>query len=474
MIPNQTTLLTRLKRTQTPVLAAVCIALLIMLFNSSANILASHPRTSFIYSLYILLCLLTVSSLRQNLLHPACLFIYVSLLGFGVNIPFFCTNFFPGVTYDDDVMQGVSLIILTSTGAAILGTMMLPRFSATPKILNLHLPHPEVTPYRYLLCAGAIALSGLIRLTFHLGEPGVQPNFPFAGVLQFTFYEGAIIIALWYLSRGLQKGLSHVVCAMALLAGIALIQALLGWRGGIVAMLMAATGIFILQDEHSKNRSPVWLAILAISAVFFINLGNEIRAEKLGGEKEFAKNEQGFLTRVLYRGQGTSRLAEVVKYFGEVTPTNNSFYKELAEKGLSATTFIDREVYGVAKNYSNSIGTSGPGGPFVNFGLIGVFLAYLGLGIFFKLIYNLICASNRDNPTAKIIYSYLILSAVQTQSENFGALQLKGMFAITCLGFLFNFFIQRFFTGQKYNLSVTSNTRSDGLSTVPSSPLFKV
>ncbi len=466
--------LTQLKRAQSPLVAAVVCALLAMLSSSFFNILTTHPKTTLIYSTYIMMCTLTVTTLRQNLLHPACLFVYVSLLGFGLNIPLFCTNFFPGVQYDDEVMEGVSLVILTSTGASILGAIILPRFSKAPEVLKLHLPHPEAAPYRYLLCACGIALCGLIRLTFHLGEPGVQPSLPFAGVLQFAFYEGAIIIALWYLSRGLQKGPVHVVGAMGLLAGVALIQALLGWRGGIVAMLMAATGIFILQDAYSKNRSPVWLAILAIAAVSLINLGNEIRAEKLGGEKEFAKNEQGFLTRVIYRGQGTSRLAEVVKYFGEVTPTNNHFYKELAEKGFSATAFIDRELYNIAKSQSNSIGTSGPGGPFVNFGLIGVFLAYLSLGIFFKLIYNLIRASHRENPTAKIIYSYLIVIAVQTQSENFGELQLKGIFAITFLGLAFNFVIQRMFKTQEDNESIASNSSANSLSEKPLTTLFKV
>lgn len=466
--------LTQLKRAQNPLVAAVICSLLVMLFSSFLNILTTHPKTSLIYSAYLLMCILTVATLRQNLLHPACLFIYVSLLGFGVNIPLFCTNFFPGVQYDDEVMQGVSLIILTSTGSALLGTIIVPRFSEAPRSLKLHTPHPEVTFYRYLLCACGIALCGLIRLTFHLGEPGVQPRLPFAGILQFAFYEGAIIIALWYLSRGLQKGALHILCGLTLLAGVALIQALLGWRGGIVAMIMAATGVFILQDAYGKNRSPIWLGILALAAVSLINLGNEIRAEKLGGEKEFAKSEQGYITRVMYRGQGTSRLAEVVKYFGEVTPTNNHLYKELSEKGLSATAYIDREVYNIAKNQSNSIGTSGPGGPYVNFGLIGVFLAYLSLGIFFKIVYGLICVSNRDNPTGKIIYSYLILIAVQTQSENFGELQIKGIFAITFLGLSFNFLIQRIFRSQETygpNINSPSNT---SLTEKPLTTLFKV
>jgi hypothetical protein len=375
------------------------------------------------------MCLVTVASLRQNLLHPACLFVYVSLLGFGLNIPLFCINYFPGAQYEDSVMAGVSCIVLTSTAATIAGSLLLPRFSIAPGFLRLNTTHPESSYLGYILCLAWLTLCGLIRMKFHLGEPGVQPNLPFAGVLQFAFYEGAIIVALWYLSRSLQSSIIHILLGLSLLAGIALIQSLLGWRGGIFAMLMAGVGIFILQDASVKTRSPVWLAALAV------------RASKLGGEAEYAKTEEGFLTRVLYRGQGTSRLAEIVKFYGEVTATNNSTYKELAEKNTSAREYIDRELYGIDKSQSHSIGTSGPGGPYVNFGLVGVFLSYLFLGLVFKFIYNLIWLSNVNNPIAKIIYSYLILTAVQTQSENYGLLQIKGIFAITTLGFAFNYLI---------------------------------
>lgn len=461
----QTIALTQLKRAQIPLVFSAVILLVAMLLASLLNISTTHPKTCIVYSAYLMMCTITVASLRQNLLHPACLFVYVSLLGFGLNIPLFCSDYFPGVHYEDEVMQGVSFIILTSTGATILGTLIIPRFTQAPKILKLHLPHPEVSFSRYIECVCAITLCGIIRITFHLGEPGVQPKLPFAGILQFVFFEGAIVVALWYLSRGLQKQFIHILYGLSLLAGIALIQSLLGWRGGVFAMLMAGIGIFILQDANSKNRSPIWLAILALAAVSLINLGNQVRAEKLGGESNYAKTEQGFITRVLYRGQGTTRLAEIVKYFGEISATNNSMYKELNEANISATTFVDRELYGVDKSQSHSVGTSGPGGPYVNFGLIGVFFAYLGLGIFFKLIYSLIWASNTDNPTMKIMYSYLILTAVQTQSENFGALQIKSMFAITVLALSFNHLIQSLYgrrarEDQQYLPQITTSTNS--------------
>lgn len=467
----------QLKKAYTPVVAFVFITLITYMVASFAGLGATHPKTCTVYSVYILLCLITITSHRQNLLHPACLFVYASLLGFGLNIPLFCINYFPGVQYEDNIMAGVSLIVLTSTGATILGTLLLPSFKSTPAILKLDKPHPNAGLTTYLMCLGAIIFSGIIRITFHLGEPGVQPNFPLAGVLQFVLYEGNIVLALWYLSRALQGSIINIVLGLSLLAAIALIQALLGWRGGVFLMIIAGFGIFLLQDTNQKYRSPFWLILLGLAAVSLVNLGNQVRAEKLGGDSAYAKSEEGFITRILYRGQGTSRLAEIVKYFGDISATNDSMYKELADANLSATRFVDRELYGIQKNQSHSVGTSGPGGPYVNFGLLGVFIAYCGLGLFYKLIYNLIQASNTNNPSARIMYSYLIIIATQTQSENYGLLQIKSMLVITVLTFSFNYLVQAIFGARlNANLNTPLNNTTLEFTQSPAKPpaLFRI
>ncbi len=120
-----------------------------------------------------------------------------------------------------------------------------------------------------------------------------------------------------------------------------------------------------------------WLLVLIVLSSTVMQAGNSIRAERLGGESTYARNATEFVSTTLTRSQGTTRLAEVIQHFGPLSLTNNLFIATLAARGLSATQYIDRTIYGVEIGQSHSVGTSGPGGVYVGLGLAGVFFSYL-------------------------------------------------------------------------------------------------
>ncbi len=92
---------------------------------------------------------------------------------------------------------------------------------------------------------------------------------PYAGIFQFVLYHGLVMICVWYLAQGLTQKWMHTILGLVLLVGMAVTQALLGWRGGILNVLIIALVSFWYQFKlYDKQKySMGWLIILFFPAI---------------------------------------------------------------------------------------------------------------------------------------------------------------------------------------------------------------
>ena len=205
-------------------------------------------------------------------------------------------------------------------------------------------------------------------------------------------------------------------------------------------------GIFWYQMPAGEKKpySFIWLMVLPLVAGSIVQFGNAVRAERLGGEKEFAASTGDMIEKIAYRSQGTTRLAVVAEKLGPLTLFNDFLIVDLAEEGLTTTTYVDRKYYAVGVRQSHSVGTSGPGGPYVGMGLFGVLIAYMLLGAFYRAVYGCVVDSDAryGNIVGTVLYSYLTFILSALLSENFGIAFIKNMIAVFALVVALKIFIK--------------------------------
>jgi hypothetical protein len=395
-----------------------------------------------IYLLYMVCGGALLSLARKDLLSPPGLFALATFLAFGLNIPLIYignrnieTSDLTSITITDDALFKVLVIVLVAQVAFVIGYFSnILRYVPIKLALVTSARTRKVSPVTYLVLSVIVISAAYIRMTLHLGEAGVQPTVSYAGYLQYFLYDGVLLFCSWFLAQSLRQGRFYILLGLSLMLMLAATQALLAWKGGIAQVGCVAIGLFWyqMQDPKKRSYSLLWLLILPLVAGTLIQLGNEIRFSRLGGEQLFANSSTDLIEKIAYRSQGTTRLAAVADNFGPLTFFNDFLIKDIYAEGLTTTTYIDRKLYAVEAAQSHSVGTSGPGGPYTAMGIFGVAIAYMLLGSFYKSVYKCVQMADRatDNIIAKVFYSYLIFVTLSVLSENFGIAFVKNMVAI--------------------------------------------
>lgn len=410
------------------------------------------------YYLFYLLCgTITLILVRKDIFSPPGIFILAGFVTFGFNIPLIASGLAPKIHISDATLIKVMIVFLSATLSFLTGYLVqLHKLIPTAWIVNLKRPSREAGILLYVLLACYLVVAGMIRINFHLGEAGVQPKIEYAGYVQYILYDGVLILCLWYLAQGLRKGKLHMLLGLSLLLGLATTQALLGWRGGMFQMLVLTIIVFWYQKrmyEKQKVQSFLWLLLLVIFLSSIVELGNAVRVKRLGADAKFT--QENFVDNILTRGQGTTRLAEVVKYFGPITFTNGFLITRLVPEGLSTTQYIDRKIYGVTAKQSNSFGTSGPGGPYTAMGLMGVLSCFGLLGGFYRSVYENIFLTKTEgvNLLGVVFYAALMFSLFAMLSENLNLNSVKGLVAIGGQIFVYKMILFQKFSTNKVQAS---------------------
>ncbi|HEY2463011.1 MAG TPA: hypothetical protein VGI32_03040 [Steroidobacteraceae bacterium] len=396
-----------------------------------------------VYVCYLMFGAALLGACRKDLLSPPGLFTIACLFAFGLSLPliyrgnrYIETSDYTSFLVTDESLFKVLVIVCVAQAAFVLGYYLnLLGFVPAKRMLSAATPTRRASVANYLLVAALVIVAGAIRIKLHLGEAGVQPTVGYAGYLQYSLFDGVLLCCAWYLAQGLRQSRLYVLLGLSLLVMMAVAQALLGWRGGIAQVGWIMLGLFWYQGKNAY--SLVWLMVLPLVAGSIVEIGNTIRSERLGGDKVFAASSGELIEKIAYRSQGTTRLALVAEKFGPLTLFNNFLIKDIIAEGVTTTKYVDRKFYAVAARQSHSVGTSGPGGPYVAMGLFGVMIAYMLLGALFRCIY--VCVVDDDersgNIVATVLYCYLIFLLSSLLSENFDIAFVKNMAAVA--GFIF-------------------------------------
>jgi hypothetical protein len=415
----------------------------------------ANANASFItvYICYLIFGAVLLGACRKDLLAPPGLFTLAGLFAFGLSLPliyrgnrYLETSDYTSFVVTDESLFKVLVIVIVAQAAFVLGYYLnLLRFVPVRRLLMAAPTTRRASVANYLLVAALVVVAGALRIKLHLGEAGVQPTVEYAGYLQYSLFDGVLLFCGWYLAQGLRQSRLYVLLGLSLLVMMAVAQALLGWRGGIAQVGWIMIGLFWYQVpvRGRKVYSLVWLLVLPLVAGSIVEIGNTIRSERLGGEKVFAASTAELIEKIAYRSQGTTRLALVAEKFGPLTLFNNFLIRDIHAEGLTTTTYVDRKFYGVATRQSHSVGTSGPGGPYVAMGLFGVMIAYLLLGGLFKCIYSCVVddEAGSANIVATVLYCYLIFLLSSLLSENFDIAFIKNMIAVSAFIFMLRILI---------------------------------
>ena len=422
----------------TLLLSWICFAFM-LLYGSKTNLLVA-------YFSYLIISTIFILASKKDIFSPLGLFAILGFQAFGVNIPLLSSKSITilGIINDATLYKITVVVIVAQLGFFFGAIIPWNRILPFATIISSRKNTKNISFPIFIIFFAFIALAGIIRIKFHLGEAGTQPTIPFAGIIQYFLYYGAIIVALWTLAQGSRQGKTQTLWSLVLILIIAATQVMLGWRGGIIHVLIMVFFIFwynTLIYSEKKIKVLGWLLILLILVPSFMNQASKIRSDRVGGESSYGHSAEAFGSKFITRTQGTTRLAGVVDLVGELTLTNNFMLFELRKKGLSSTQYIDRKLYGVVKGQSHSVGTSGPGGPYLCFGLLGVFFSYFFLGSFFSGLYNTMKQFGKTNSLTLVWYAITSHTLFGALSENFNMNTLKLMFIVAIMVFSFGKFV---------------------------------
>ena len=127
------------------------------------------------------------------------------------------------------------------------------------------------------------------------------------------------------------------------------------------------------------------------------------------------------------RIQGLPRLAAVVDHFG-FSATNDFFFIKLYYMEWDAVKYVDNQIFGVPENAIDSVGCSGPGGPYVGFGIAGVVLFFFLWGAFWADLYEYV--STKCSAIGYAFYMVLVMTLLRsTIMENFSLVLWKPIIA---------------------------------------------
>ncbi|MCP3669435.1 MAG: oligosaccharide repeat unit polymerase [Gammaproteobacteria bacterium] len=391
-----------------------------------------------LYALYLILNSIIFYLHRRELLAPPSLYSMICFASFGFNIPLIISGFVGDIHISESALYKVVIIVLLSQTSFVIGCYSgLYRIFPITWIVLYRGRSRDTSIQLFVIILLIVIGAGYYRINFHLGEAGVQPTIQYAGIHQYLLFDGVLLLCLWYLAKSLCKNRFYIILALLLLLSMVFVQALLGWRGAIVEILIITAVVFWYQlksNNNNKRRSYsfLWLLLPLMFVSSMMQLGNTIRTERLGGEQEYAKTKEDLVLRIFRRTQGTTRLSAVLEHFGSLTFTNDYLVKHLYDKNISNTIYIDRNVYGILPYQSHSVGASGPGGAYTSIGMIGVFACYLLLGAIYQSCYsNIIEGSKKEtNALSIVLYAYMAVLMQSMMSENFSMNDVNNIIAV--------------------------------------------
>jgi oligosaccharide repeat unit polymerase len=283
-----------------------------------------------------------------------------------------------------------------------------------------------------------------IRELLNLGVAGERPTVIYAGYLQYFLFNGNIVILLYLFENSLKNKKKHIFYASSLALILIISQALLGWRGDVVKILILLLTVAFLAFQKSRiiinekiklPKSYVLVALILIPIM--IKFGDSIRNEKYDNviSRGFSSSKFEFIESFILRAQGLTRLMVVVDNMDRsYTLTNNFMF--LKFNGMSSANYIDRNFYGITPERSHSVGGGGVGNAYLSAGILGAVLVYLFIAIFYRRIYESIITSNY-NTFFVLLYAQMMMLLPNYIEENTGMNIFTDFFVVIFFTYLY-------------------------------------
>ena len=357
------------------------IALGLMLFYTLATtlIIAFHSTNRSLVCWHLLACfvclfLLLVS--HRDLLSPRGISVIFYFFAFILPVPFFiavsdlATN---GPT-PDELIKTLALSLLGLVCFAI-GTIWTLDRMVRPMVRSVvccSLRLRPVSLLEFLIILLWVATGAAIRLSLGIGMAGVRNSFGYAnvaGLLEFLFRDGSIVLIGLFLYRALSAGRIWLIGSFLLASGFVATQLLLGWRSGIKEILIVGFVVFWYQHLRvtGQRRSMVWILVLVCAAPVTISVGNAVRTKRESGfAQEYSEGSWDFVQKITMRMDGHARFAGVLAHetSGDHLSLANGFqFVDLFQEGISTDNYADRYVWGIDPRRVHSMGASGPAPP---------------------------------------------------------------------------------------------------------------
>lgn len=424
----------------------VLVALFAAWLPASMMLLRANGASLAMYWADLAYCLLGISiaaARRYRLSSPEFLVTVIGFLGYG--LPFARSGDWGSPRLDYYVSAAVwtwAFVVFMIAWLAFIAGCAFPILRGAPcKWVLASGKGRKASAALFALIAGYILVGGMVRHIFRIGVAGEVPQVAFAGVLQYLCYLGPTLAALWYFGLALrERNLPHVMLAVCGLVLIGVIQATLKWRGSMLSLSISAMVLFSLCTSGLGIRERHWnrhwitillasCVVLAVAAAGTFEFGQRNRAEYDGATYE-AVTPGVWLDQRLRRFQGLPRLAAVVDHFG-ISGANRFFGFELIREDLSTTAYADRRIFRIPKDAITSNGTSGPGGPYIMAGVLGVLAAFFLWGGFWASVHAHVTQSESLVGYAFFASSTSLLT--HTMNETFGLDILKALVAAIVL-----------------------------------------
>ena len=246
-----------------------------------------------------------------------------------------------------------------------------------------------------------------------IGIPGFESSHPDAGVLYYIFTAGYFVFISLYLLYA-KNSSKRLLIFVILLIFYGLYQAALGWRQGLFDVILF---LAVLYQNKSRNLTK----LLKTSLVAFVSSSIAITLVLASSFRERSFSFVGTWERFF----GIKFLNTVVDWFVKIKHNdiffNDFFIFELARLNMSTSKYHNHIIMG--QTFVNGEARTGFGSIYMLLGSVGVFFAFLLIGLFYKVIWQ-VYRDFYNNVYCMILYalSIIILQRIVLEQLDIGVL----------------------------------------------------
>jgi len=394
-----------------------------------------------LYIVYIGITIYILHFARVDIFSPLIFFIFFSFIGFGLKLPLL--NLFPGLaffngtfyhpsfTYNAAAIRSAFALFLVGYVSFVIG------FNTVKRGIRLRVREKTVPPLLLpIVSAALVAASFYFRSHYRVGVPGFDiALIEHAGYIYYPLLYGALVSACLAFYTALIKGTRlPVMLALIVICGLAFSEALLGWRGPIIKIVLIIIIIYFYvtkyKMQHMDQQIRRWIIgflLLATAATFVLypaiiqyrymaitRHGSPHIGSMLDALRKARPEPLQILQSLLRRASGLDNLipivAELKQSRKEDIPASLSFWANLYEKGIKPEQYYTWHILGVDPQVITTNAPTGWGALYIYGGFSGVIMGMFLIGSLSKFLYLTVLSNILRDGRWVVLYSTFLLN----------------------------------------------------------------